>query len=274
MITFIIILLNACSTTKKDGPPPFNVDVSKIPDAKPKVEKLSKIGNKPYEVFGKRYHVMSSSKNYKERGVASWYGTKFHARHTSSGERYDMLAMTAAHRNLPLPTYLEVKNLENHKKVIVKVNDRGPFENSRILDLSYAAAKKLGMLGRGTARVEITAIDPLMYEKKNHSSIYFAKNSKTNNGFTHNNVIKNTKSNKPSQAQTPVYLQIGAFRNKTYAEKLRKQVMTLVKSPVYIKQHKNNLYRVQIGPIKDATSVAQINKQLKSIGLNGKQLIV
>lgn len=224
---------------------------------------------------------MPSSKNYKERGIASWYGTKFHEKHTSSGERYDMLAMTAAHRNLPLPTYLEVTNLENHKKIIVKVNDRGPFERSRILDLSYAAAKKLGMLGRGTAKVEIKAIDPLFYDKNTNNQIYFAKNKSQSipkNTYhladrnkmqdkNYNTIVPN---NNNLAKSSSFYLQVGAFKNKLYAEKLQKQLIALVQSPVNIKPNKNNFYRVQIGPIKDARTVAHINKQLQSIGLNSR----
>lgn len=159
-------LLSACmSHHRKDGPPSFHVDVSKIPNAVPKAEPLSKIGNKrTYTVFGKKYHVLRSRKNYAAVGIASWYGTMFHNRRTSSGERYNMLAMTAAHRTLPLPTYVRVTNLENGRHVIVKVNDRGPFKSSRLIDLSYVAAKKLRMTGRGTALVEVKVV-PLHYRK-------------------------------------------------------------------------------------------------------------
>lgn len=111
-----------------------------------------------YRVFGRHYHVMKSSKNYQERGIASWYGRQFHYRHTSSGERFNMYKMTAAHKTLPLPTYVQVTNLKNNRKVIVKVNDRGPFVSNRLIDLSYAAAKKLGMVGRGLAPVSVKAL--------------------------------------------------------------------------------------------------------------------
>src|SRR5688572_8919280 len=160
-LAYVTLFMSACSTVpKKDGPPSYYVDETQVPNATPKKEKLSKYGNySSYRVFGKRYYTMKSSKNYRERGIASWYGTKFHKHRTSSGERYDMLAMTAAHKTLPLPTYVEVTNLRNHRKIIVKVNDRGPFEGSRLIDLSYIAAKKLGMAGHGTAHVEVRAID-------------------------------------------------------------------------------------------------------------------
>ena len=122
---------------------------------------MAKTGNPDsYVVFGKRYYPINSSKNFVETGIASWYGTKFHGRKTSSGEPYSMYKMTAAHKTLPLPTYVEVTNLENGKKVIVKVNDRGPFHEDRIIDLSYAAAMKLGYGDKGTAKVKVRAIDP------------------------------------------------------------------------------------------------------------------
>ena len=141
-------------------PPPIATPPT-IPDAVPKVEPLSRYGNPPYyEVFGKRYYVLSSSVAYLERGVASWYGPGFHQVRTSSGETYDMYAMTAAHKTLPLPAYVRVTNLENGKSVVVRVNDRGPFVGNRIIDLSYTAAARLDMLRNGTAMVEVRGIDP------------------------------------------------------------------------------------------------------------------
>jgi rare lipoprotein A len=136
-----VALLSGCThAPSKDGPPNFYVDESKIPDAVPKLEALSRSGNMDhYSVFGRRYNVLRTSKNYEEVGIASWYGTKFHSHHTSNGERYNMLAMTAAHKTLPLPTYVQVTNLKNNKKIIVKVNDRGPFEGNRLIDLSLFA---------------------------------------------------------------------------------------------------------------------------------------
>ena len=136
-------------------------DVLNIPDAVPKPEPRGTRGNPPfYEVFGKRYYVMASSQGWVERGTASWYGPGFHAASTSLGERYDMYAMTAAHKTLPLPAYAEVTNLRNGKKVIVRINDRGPFVGDRIIDLSYTAAAKLDMLLQGTAPVEVRVLTP------------------------------------------------------------------------------------------------------------------
>ena len=139
-------------------PPP---DVLAIPDAVPRAEPRGTRGNPPfYEVFGKRYYVMASSAGWVERGTASWYGPGFHAASTSLGEPYDMYAMTAAHKTLPIPAYAEVTNLRNGRKVVVRINDRGPFVGNRIIDLSYTAAAKLDMLLAGTAPVEVRVITP------------------------------------------------------------------------------------------------------------------
>jgi rare lipoprotein A len=158
----LVALVSGCSSIGGRGHSVGGrTDVSDIPDAVPKVEPLSRFGNPDsYVVFGKRYRTMDSSAGYVERGVASWYGPTFHGRRTSSGERYDMYAMTAAHKTLPLPTYARVTNLKNGRSAVVRINDRGPFHAGRVIDLSYAAASKLGVVDKGTARVEVRAIDP------------------------------------------------------------------------------------------------------------------
>ena len=155
----------------KDYGPDNNVDVSHVVDAVPKVEVRSRGGNKSqYQVFGKNYSVLTSSLGYKERGGASWYGKKFHGYLTANGDKYDMYKMSAAHKSLPLPTYVKVTNLANNKQVIVRVNDRGPFHQGRIIDLSYAAASKLDMLGSGTAQVEVEAINPQTWKSTNDNN--------------------------------------------------------------------------------------------------------
>lgn len=142
-----------------DSAPPIAIDVSNIPEPVPRREPRAAYGNRDtYTVLGRTYRVMESAEGYVERGIASWYGYKFHGRHTSSRERYDMCAFTAAHKTLPLPTYVRVTNLENGRSVIVRVNDRGPFHEGRIIDLSYAAATRLDMKRAGTARVEVRAL--------------------------------------------------------------------------------------------------------------------
>jgi rare lipoprotein A len=140
---------------------PDPVNPEDIPDAVPRKEPLSPYGNPPeYQRDGVTYHVLKSAKGYDAEGIASWYGPEFQGKRTSSGEPYDMYAMTAAHKTLPLPTYVEVTNLENGRKVVVRVNDRGPFKKNRLIDLSYVAALKLGIVGSGTARVRVRALTP------------------------------------------------------------------------------------------------------------------
>ena len=257
MSRILLILVIACSlvachsetpapqnsrySMANDGAPKQTIDVSQIPNAVPKNEPRSKSGNPDaYEVFGQTYHVAKTSAGYDQKGIASWYGTKFNGHSTSSGEPYDMYAMTAAHKTLPLPTYVKVVNLNNGKEVVVKVNDRGPFHTGRIIDLSYAAAKKLGMLNHGTAPVEVIAL-------------------------TTPKAIVDT-SKKMGQG---IYLQAGAFHNKENAERMGRQLATLIQSPVNInavKSHGKSLYRVQIGPLTNLTTSEQIDHALVSHG--------
>lgn len=159
-IIIAIQILISCSSQIKDGPPKKHVNLSHVKNAVPAKEPLSKYGNpESYTVFGKTYYPTKTVTKYTAYGTASWYGTKFDGQRTSSGEIYDLLKMTAAHKTLPLPTYVKVTNLENHKEIVVKVNDRGPFKKDRIIDLSYAAASKLDMLKYGTAKVKIEVIN-------------------------------------------------------------------------------------------------------------------
>ncbi len=270
----LMSLLSSCAHVgKKDGPPNFYVDEKKVPNAVPKAEPLAKYGNyKTYWVFGKPYHTMASSKHYEAVGTASWYGTMFHNRKTSSGERYNMLGMTAAHKTLPLPTYVEVTNLRNHRKVIVKVNDRGPFSGSRLIDLSYVAAKKLGMLGHGTAHVKIRALNPLTYGHED-TIIMAQKND------THHFKVSKLHSGhqiaaaRPNSADRYFYLQVGAFRNKSHADRLQQRLETLVSAPVKVAHPMANgrLYRVQIGPFKDVASASRITHRLKNLGIKSNK---
>jgi rare lipoprotein A len=237
-------LLSACGTFgPQDGPPPQTISAADIQDAEPKPEPLSKYGNPDsYVVEGKRYYVLDSAKGYVKRGTASWYGTKFHGRRTSSGEIYDMYAMSAAHKSLPLPTYVQVTNLDNQKSAIVKVNDRGPFHDNRLIDLSYAAAVKLGITGNGTARVEVKAIDVA-------PSVGLS-----------------------SQPAKPVasghFVQVGAFADRNNAERLQERISLQVPFPVFISSVKNTYYRVQIGPFSDRQQVEAAESRLSDLGIN------
>lgn len=241
------------SSIKNDGPPPHHIDMTHIPDATPRVERLSTYGNPAsYQVFGKRYYVADTSKGYRERGFASWYGTKFHGKLTSSKESYDMFQMTAAHKTLPIPCYVHVTNLENGRHVVVKVNDRGPFHDERIIDLSYAAAQKLGMLQRGTAYVHVEAIEPSAFDPNKSPLPDFKAVTKR------------------------LYLQIGAFGERANAKHFADQIKRVVYHPVEIHEAKlfnRPIYRVKVGPVSDEKQGNAVNELLKKAGL-AKGLLV
>lgn len=217
--------------TAQDGAPsgPLPVSFEKVI---PKREPISRYGNPDsYQVMGKQYDVMTNSTGYKSRGIASWYGTKFHKVRTSSGEKYDMYALTAAHKTLPLPTYVKVHNLDNGKTAIVKVNDRGPFHEGRILDLSYAAAAKLGVFPKGTANVEIEAL-------------------------------------KTTQHSLSYYIQAGAFESSILADSLCAKLGALTTSPVYV-QKRDNRYLVQVGPFASKDMVNSLKERLERNNIHG-----
>jgi rare lipoprotein A len=226
----------------QDGAPiDVNIDVSKIPDAVPKFEPYCKYGNmNSYTVDGETYHVLKSYNGYDQRGIASWYGTKFQGHRTSCGEPYTLYGMTAASKVLPLPTYAQVTNLKNGKQCIVKVNDRGPFHENRIIDLSFVAAKKLGIYPAGTGLVEVKAINP------------------GNPGE-----VLNTTTVLPAHPQ--IYLQIGAFAQKSNADRLATVIKSYTDAPIIIRTVVINnikLYRVQIGPMSSVDSDDALHHEL------------
>lgn len=198
----------------------------------PAVEPISRYGNPAeYDVDGQTYEILKNSKGYKSRGIASWYGTKFHKQRTSSGEPYNMYVMTAAHKTLPLPTYIKVKNLMNGREAVVKVNDRGPFHSDRILDLSYAAAVKLGIYPKGTAPVEIeTIMGPV--------------------------------------TRSQYYIQAGAFSSEFSANKLREKLKKITPVPVRI-EHYQQHYVVRLGPFGDKYMVDTLKVKLANNGVMG-----
>ncbi|HET8730104.1 MAG TPA: septal ring lytic transglycosylase RlpA family protein [Moraxellaceae bacterium] len=236
----------------KDAFPDNPPDVSQVPDAEPVAEPPSKYGNKsPYTVLGETYVLLPSAKGYRESGKASWYGKKFHGLRTSSGEHYDMFKMSAAHRTLPLPSYVRVTNLANNKSVIVKVNDRGPFHSERIMDLSYAAAVRLDMLKTGTAYVRLEAIDPDEYW--------------TATGHSGKATASSPAKDDAPPAPAHFYVQVGAFREAANAAALQNRLMDLVYAPVGIANSGSPaVNRVQIGPFftrEDAEKVSQIIRE-------------
>ena len=247
------LLLSACGSFEaRDGAPDRHLDPSHIHDAVPKVEPYSRYGNPAsYQVAGKTYYVLKDHNDYHERGQASWYGTKFHGRRTSSGEPYDMYAMTAAHKTLPIPSYVEVTNLDNGRKAIVRVNDRGPFVDGRIIDLSYAAAKKLGVYDTGTARVEVRAIDP---RKPRQTA---GTPAQTRNGET---------------GDKRIYLQVGAFSERSNAEQMLSRLIDLTGENVLINSQQQ-VYRVRIGPLASEQAARQLASRLTPHGIDAAHVI-
>lgn len=284
LILLFAVLLSSCARVRPDGPPNFYVDETKIPNAKPKPEPKAKYGNMTsYTISGKRYYTLPTSKNYSEEGIASWYGTKFHARRTSSGERYNLLAMTAAHKTLPLPTYVEVTNLKNQRKIIVKVNDRGPFKSNRIIDLSYVAAKKLGMLGRGTTHVRVTAIDPEVGAPKRNTPSWLPSFNSTL-ATTREAVTAKATAKKPfifteNRRVTPFqpksyYLQVGKFSTKVHATRAQKKLIAKLAAPIAVsKSTKLNTYHLKIGPLKDVATINKLTQQLKRMGIKANKTV-
>lgn len=256
-------------TEQQDSAPKVKPDVSKIPDAVPRDEPRSKYGNPAsYEVFGRRYYTLASSENYVERGKASWYGTKFHGRRTSSGEPYDMYAMTAAHKTLPLPSYAEVTNLENGRKVVVKINDRGPFHDDRLIDLSYSAATKLGIIDKGTGHVEVRAIS-----SKNVVASTTAKKDVVANVTPTANAVSTPTT---TMGKVALFLQIGAFSTLSRAEQIKQQVQQQIQERVHIssvERAQTPLYRVRIGPLESVEYSDRIANQLMGLGFSDTRLI-
>lgn len=273
---------------REDRAPRRPPDVSSIPDATPREEPRSRYGNPPsYEVFGKTYRVMDSAHGYRERGVASWYGEKFHGRRTSSGEPYDMYAMTAAHKSLPLPTYVQVTNLENRKSVIVKVNDRGPFVHNRIIDLSYTAASRLGILEAGTGLVEVEALTGQLPTEVTIASASHAAPSPEPAEPRQLTTVAQAHPQQapvdlpmpaaaadagPDKDQSLIFVQLGAFADPLNAEALLGRLHArgfeaarVTADPV----QERMVYRVRIGPLSSPDALAALDARLAAAGISG-----
>ena len=234
-------------------------------------------GNPPfYDVLGQRYYVRESSEGYRETGVASWYGQKFHGLPTSSGETYDMYAMTAAHTTLPIPTYVEVTHLGNGKRVIVRVNDRGPFLHNRIIDLSYSAAQALDMVREGTARVEVRALGaPSAGVASNAIPIETSESG--DSGFS---FISEAAAATPGPGARPmeqIYIQVGAFAQRPNARALAETLEAAGYTRVLIDSDWSRtpaLHRVRIGPFARSDNIADVVDGLSAAGVNGTHLVV
>lgn len=270
----ILVMLASCGGRDiKDSAPSGSASIPDMPgDAVPRPEARSRYGNGPvYEVFGQRYVVMDSGSGYSERGVASWYGEKFHGRLTSNREPYDMYAMTAAHKTLPLPTYVRVRNLRNNKSVIVRVNDRGPFVSNRIIDLSYAAASKLDMVKDGTSLVEITAIS-FDAPPGDHPT----RQTTTPVPQPAPAAVKSTPPRPDVAKPEQIYVQVGAFGSRENAERRSAELNAAHFGNVIIHADTDvspTLYRVRIGPIHDVIQYDVIVEELANIGISNPYLI-
>ena len=266
--------LTACSGTQPQRAPPAPASAipapqplqppapDAVPDAQPRAEPRSHNGNPPfYDVLGKRYYVLSSSVGYLERGVASWYGPGFHKVRTSIGEPYDMYAMTAAHTTLPLPTYVRVTNLQNGRSVVVRVNDRGPFVNNRIIDLSYTAAAKLDMLRNGTAIVEVRSIEPETISPADLARVAAADAAPA----------------APLRAavSTTFFVQAGAFSDPKNADRLAEKLRGGGYGTVFVRENEiagRRMFRVRIGPIASVEEFDRIVAALARGGISDAHL--
>jgi rare lipoprotein A len=282
----------------KDGAPWWDVDVTRIPDATPTLHSGPYKAN-PYTVLGKTYFPMQESRTYVASGTASWYGTKFHGQNTANGEVYDLYGMSAAHKTLPLPSYVRVTNLDNNKTVILRVNDRGPFYSDRIIDLSYAAAKKLGYAETGTARVKVEGIDPqqwwaakgrpaplMLNEPKvaQNSAPVMTASAGTVEQWTpppqqHAAAVVPVQIDAKKNASVPAsgrYLQVGAFANPDAAELLRSKLSGMVSAPVFISsivRNQQTLHRVRLGPIGSPGEIQQVQNSVRLANLGSPSLV-
>ncbi len=258
--------LSGCgSNDVRDGAPRGgSASIPDLPgDAVPRPEPRSRYGNGPiYEVFGEAYTVMNSSAGYKERGVASWYGRKFHGNLTAMREPYDMYAMTAAHKTLPLPTYVRVRNLRNNKSIVVRVNDRGPFVHNRIIDLSYSAALKLDMVRDGTSLVEVEAIsfDAPSGDRPTRKTTTPAPPPKP----------------KEYVGSNTIFVQVGAFGDRVNANRRLAALKSSGIGTAFIVEDKSSnpaLFRVRIGPIRDVVAYDYLVDELEKLGINDPYLV-
>ena len=261
----LITLLAACSSHRpftggafeeKDSAPQGVRDWANIPDAKPKWEPRARYGNhSPYEVFGKTYYVLQTAEGYQETGIGSWYGKKFSGRPTSSQEPYDPYAMTAAHKSLPIPSYVRVTNLENNKQIIVRVNDRGPFHQGRIIDLSYAAAHKIGYANKGTARVRVESISVSSSPAPN------AANPAPRKPAPYQDAAN-------TDANGRYYIQVGAYRELNTAKNRQQEMVSVTNAPVGIhsspERGTSGVHRVRIGPFDSEQAAKQVQNQLQN----------
>ncbi len=269
----LAVILAGCSTSSRysmdtDAAPDVEFDVGNLPDPVPIYEPPSRGGNKsPYTVWGRSYNVLPTAEGYREHGGASWYGAKFHGHLTSNGEVYNMYEMSAAHKTLPLPTYVKVTNLDNGRSVVVRVNDRGPFHDGRIIDLSYAAAKKLGYYSKGTAQVEVEAItvapdatisqqaSPMQIESGN--SDVKGRTERLASGYGY-------------------FIQVGAFSSMQAAQQLKQRLNETTQQKAFVTTSNDTakvFHRVRMGPFYDLQQARVLLQQLEQSNIGSPMII-
>jgi len=243
---------------ERDYPPPRDIDPATIAEPIPKVEPRARYGNhSPYTVMGKRYWVLPDHANYKSKGIASWYGTKFHGRPTSTLEPYDMYSYTAAHKTLPLPTYVRVTNLDNERSVVVRVNDRGPFVGDRVIDLSYVAAVKLGMHMQGTARVSVEALHPELDAAAQAAAAGAPSTSPNRRELARPEPARPESARSEPATSGQWFLQIGAFSAQDNARMLAARMQHAGFSGVQVVEEAGAApFRVVLGPFESAIDAA------------------
>jgi rare lipoprotein A len=274
------LLLASCSSVslfeESDSRPDQKPDLDQISEPVPRAQPRSKYGNPDsYVVFGKRYHVMPTSDGYRERGIASWYGTKFHGRKTSSGEPYDMYQFTAAHKTLPLPTYARVTNLKNGRSIIVKINDRGPFHDNRLIDLSYAAAYKLGISAAGTGLVEVAAINPAAPQPRTIQAAAPAEPAAVARADGDRQVIPAVEL--AGDRPVGMYVQVGAYSDRSNAERMRLRLAQADITDIRLSRidsEDNSVYRVRIGPLTNVERADELTSVLQALGVQDPRVII
>ena len=268
------LLLGACAGTPKapqgkkpsyysdDGPPAAVPDnLAQLPDAEPRDEPFHRYANRPYTVFGQTYTPVVNQDAFRQRGLASWYGRKFQGQPTASGERYDMFAMTAAHKTLPIPSYAKVTNLANGKSVVVRINDRGPFYSNRIIDLSYAAAARIGIAAKGSGRVEVERVfKPPAGSTASHVPAAEALPTPA---------PPSVETPLVSQEGAAIWLQLGAFSSEEGAQSFRDKVareLPWIHEPIEVSRG-DGLTRVRLGPYRNREEASAIaDKVRRSLG--------
>ena len=256
-------------------PAPVAADIASVPDAIPRAEPRSALGNPPfYSVAGHRYVVLPSADGYVERGVASWYGTEFHGLRTATGEAYDMFAMTAAHKTLPLPCYARVTNLANGHSVVVRINDRGPFVSNRIIDLSYTAASRLDMIRNGTAFVQVEALTPAVAPLTTQLPATTPAASAASVGVSSVPALSAQLASAPTTPLSRYYIQVGAYAQAENAHRAEQVLHGAGLEHVFIlgATPTSPLQRVRIGPIDNVQQFDQLIERLSALGFTDARL--